>query len=206
MTRRVQDATIELGIREERVAPGDHIAYFWDTPADFLRGIAFLELGLRGSDHGVIFGHEAANAEVLDVLRQHGLDPDDLAAEGRLSVLGSAVTGDAMLSNIGEVFQRAVTRGAPLIRLLGNIGWGRPGWPGEQDILAFEAKVTGAARAFPCVVVCMYDVQALPGRVMVHGAYETHPLTICGNVLRENPYYVGVDDFLGRISASETKK
>jgi len=32
---------------------------------------------------------------------------------------------------------------------------------------------------------------------------ETHPLTICGNVLRENPYYVGVDTFLARMSASE---
>ncbi|MDQ6886440.1 MAG: MEDS domain-containing protein [Gemmatimonadota bacterium] len=203
MPMRIRDSTIELGVRDERVAPGDHVAYFWDTRPDFVRGIAFLERGLRGEDHGVIFGHEDANAEVLQVLREHGLDPDVLAAEGRLSVLGSAATGDAMLANIGEVFERAVARGAPLIRLLGNIGWGRPGWPGEEDILAFEAKVTGAARAFPCVVLCMYDVQALPGRVMVHGAYETHPLTICGNVLRENPYYVGVDTFLARMSATE---
>jgi hypothetical protein len=100
-----------------------------------------------------------------------------------------------MLSSIGACFQRAVDSGCTLIRLLGNIGWGHPDWPGQDDILAFEAKVTGAAKAFPCVVVCMYDVEALPGKVMVHGAFETHPLTFCGNLLRQNPYYVGVHEF-----------
>jgi hypothetical protein len=48
-------------------------------------------------------------------------------------------------------------------------------------------------------VVCMYDVQQLSGRIMVHGAYETHPLTVCGNVLRENPHSVPIDDFLARL-------
>jgi hypothetical protein len=33
------------------------------------------------------------------------------------------------------------------------------------------------------------------------GAYETHPLTFCGNVLRENPFYVGVDEYLERMGA-----
>ena len=30
----------------------------------------------------------------------------------------------------------------------------------------------------------MYDVRQLSGRIMVHGANETHPLTVCGDVLR----------------------
>jgi hypothetical protein len=62
--------------------------------------------------------------------------------------------------------------------------------------------VTGAAKQFPCVVMCMYDVASLSGNIMVHGAYETHPLTFCGNVLRENPFYVGVDEFLERIKSA----
>ena len=103
-----------------------------------------------------------------------------------------------MLANIGEVFTNAVTGGATLIRLLGNIGWGHAGWPDEHDILEFEARVTGAAKQFPCVVVCMYDVHALPGRIMVHGAFETHPLTFCGNVMRQNTHYVEVDEFLAK--------
>jgi hypothetical protein len=45
----------------------------------------------------------------------------------------------------------------------------------------------------------MYDVASLSGSVMVHGAYETHPLTFHGNVLRENPFYVGVNEYLERL-------
>jgi hypothetical protein len=40
---------------------------------------------------------------------------------------------------------------------------------------------------------------------MVHGAYETHPLTFCGNVLRENPHYVEVDQYLGRLEELEDR-
>jgi hypothetical protein len=45
----------------------------------------------------------------------------------------------------------------------------------------------------------MYDVNNLSGQVIVHGAYETHPLTFCRNVLRENPYYVGFDEFVDSL-------
>ena len=186
---------VTLGIGGETVKVGDHIAYFWESEHEFDRGVEFLALGLRGNDHGVIFGHEEANEKVLSSLRKKGLPVDDLVKGGRLNVLGGATTGDLMLGSIGDCFKRAIDEGCGLIRLLGNIGWGHPDWPGQDDILAFEAKVTGAAKSFPCVVVCMYDVDSLSGKVMVHGAFETHPLTFCRNILRQNPFYVGLEDF-----------
>lgn len=81
---------------------------------------------------------------------------------------------------------------------------GKPGWPNEADLLEFEAKVTGAARAFPCIVVCMYDVRSLAGTVILHGAFETHPVTVCGNLMRENRHYVEVDAFLARRREAKT--
>lgn len=192
-------ASVDLGFRDQEATVGDHIAYFWETRADFLRGVDFLAHGLRTGEHGVVFGFEEANTDVISALKEKGLDTEALAADGQLTVVGGMTAGDAMLASIGGVFQKAIDDGCSLIRLLGNIGWGRSGWPSEGEILAFEAKVTGAAKAFPSVVVCMYDVNALPGKVMVHGALQTHPVTIVGNVVRENPYYVGVDEFLADL-------
>jgi hypothetical protein len=40
---------------------------------------------------------------------------------------------------------------------------------------------------------------------MVHGAYETHPLTFCGNVLRENPHYMQVDQYLLQLEEMEDR-
>lgn len=192
---------IALGLRDEKIKLGDHIAYFWENDREFEEAVGFLLVGIRSGDHAVVFGHDEANKKVVDLLRKNGLDTDHLQSSDRLTVITGGPSGDRMLGNIGETFQGAVDRGSGCIRLLGNIGWSRPGWPDDLDILAFEAKVTGAAKQFPCVVVCMYDVASLSGSIMVHGAYETHPLTFCGNVLRENPFYVGVDEYLERMRA-----
>ena len=156
-------------------------------------------VGIRNGDHVVVFGHDEANKKVVDLLGKLGIDTDHLKNSERLTVITGGPTGEKMLRTIGDSFGRAVEAGCGCIRLLGNIGWSKPGWPDDLDILAFEARVTGAAKQFPCVVMCMYDVASVSGSVMMHGAYETHPLTFHGNVLRENPFYVGVDEFLERL-------
>ena len=203
--RRGSEGTVELGLRGERVKLGDHIAYFWEKEREFDEAVKFLILGIRQGEHAVVFGHDEANQKVLGILRRNGLDTDHLQTANRLSVIGGGPSGERMLGGIGEKFQQAVAGGAACIRLLGNIGWSKPGWPDDLDILAFEAKVTGAAKQFPCVVMCMYDVAHLSGTVMVHGAYETHPLTFCGNVLRENPHYVEVGQYLVQLEEMEDR-
>jgi hypothetical protein len=177
----------------------DHIAYFWETEQQFNDAVGFLETGIRAEDHCVVFGYEDANEKVMAALKQRGVNVEQLMVKKRLSVLTAETTGDATLQSIGTTFKKALDAGAPLIRLLGNIGWHRPKWPDEADILAFEAKVTTAARAFPCVIICMYDVNALSGRVILRGGLETHPVTIFGNVVRENPHYLTVDKFLEKF-------
>jgi hypothetical protein len=192
---------ISLGIHgaDTFVHKCDHIAYFWENESQFRNAIGFLELGLKGNDHCVVFGYEDANEKVLSILEEKGFDRKELVSEKRLSVLRADASGEATLGNIGATFQKALEDGAPMIRLLGNIGWHRPEWPNEKEILAFEAKVTEAARAFPCVVICMYDVNALPGKIIMRGGLETHPITIRGNVVRENPFYVSIQEFLEQL-------
>ena len=109
------------------------------------------------------------------MLRDRSVNVDDYQRRGQLTVVGGDSTGAATLSKLGAMFQKAVDDGAQVIRLLGNIGWGKKGWPEEDDILDFEHQVTGAAKAFPAVIVCMYDVNTLSGRVIVQGGLATHP-------------------------------
>lgn len=194
--------SVPLGIGDASVELGEHIAYFWQSEDDFNRAIGFLEAGLEQNDFCVIFGHDEANRKLLDLLRARGVDPRRLIEARRLCVVGGGPTGESMLASIAVVFQDAIKMGARAIRLLGNIGWGREGWPHDDDILAFEARVTEAAKQFPCVVVCMYDVMNLAGRIILKGGFETHPLTVCDHTLRENPLHVPTESFLARLAAS----
>lgn len=192
---------IDLGIRSLRAPIGSHVAYFWEKPEQFREAVQFLRGGVRPGDHLVVFGHEEANLDVLDALTSMGHDPAALEERGQLTVLGAGTSATDTLEQIGTVFQAAVDGGASLIRLLGNIGWGRSEWPDEREILRFEARVTEAAAAFPCVVICMYDLQSLTGSVVFKGAFCTHPLTIYDNLIRENPMCIEVEDFLARMDA-----
>jgi hypothetical protein len=191
--------TAPLGIGTAVAHAGDHIGYFWESDREFERGVGFLEEGLRAADACFVFGHEPANLKVLGVLRKDGFPVDRLLAEKRLLVLEGRPSGDAMLKEIGGAFQSAMAGGARMLRLLGNIGWGRRNWPEDDAILEFEARVTGAARQFPCVIVCMYDVASLSGRIILKGGFETHPLTVQADCLCENPHYVKLDEYLEQL-------
>lgn len=191
---------IRLGIGNSDVALGDHLAFLWETDEEFQSAVGFLQCGLEADDYGVIFGHNDANERVVSVLRDSGLDIDRLLLTGRLTLMQGTEDAGAMLAGIGSGFTDSVGKGARVIRLLGNIGWGRIGWPSERDILAFESKVTDAAKLFPCVVVCMYDVARLSGRILTHGAFETHPWVVQRGIVRENPYHLCTEDFLSGLA------
>jgi hypothetical protein len=196
----MSDTAVPLGIRDQQVRICDHIAYFWESAEEFAEGVGFLEIGLRGSDYCVIFGHPEANERVLAVLAQRGFPEQSLV--GRASILGGSKLSDDMLTQIAAQFKGAVESGAQLIRLLGNIGWGHPDWPGENDILNFEARVTDACRVFPCIVVCMYDVKSLTGRIIVRGGLQTHPLTDCGSGVERNPHFIPAAQYAARYLRS----
>lgn len=142
------DRGIPLGLRDELVAAGDHMAYFWETLKDFREGVGFLDVGLERRDFCVIFGHADANRRVREVLAERAYDVPRLQNQGRLAIVDGQTTAAKLLSTIGDVFTDALERATP-IRLLGNIGWTHTGWPDEVDLLEFEARVTTAAKRFP---------------------------------------------------------
>ena len=192
-------ADVRFGGDPSGVPESAHVAYFWNTAQEFADAVTFLEVGLRGADHGIIFGHDEANLEVCRILESRGIDLARLTADGRLTILRGRPDGDQMLQEIGQAFEGALARGAGLVRLLGNIGWNRADWPDEQALLKFEAQVTEAAKQFPCVVVCMYDVAGLPGTIVHHGGLGTHPHVVCNGHLENNPQYLPAEIFLRRI-------
>src|SRR5215211_2744735 len=100
--------TVNLGIAEEMVFAGDHIAYFYDSEAEFEKAFGFLELGLRGGDHCVVFGIPEDSDRSLDVLRSRGWSPDELIEQGRLSVVRPALTCDETVASVSRHFTQVL--------------------------------------------------------------------------------------------------
>ena len=192
---------IPLGITNDEVDLGSHLIYFWQSEDEFAHGVGFLEPGLLGEDHCVVFGHDEATERVFRLLQAKGFDTESLMQQHRITLLRREAPAGTTLSDIEDVFKAAVRAGAPAIRYLGNLGFGEAPLPGNgiEDVLELEARVTSLTKRFPAVVVCMYDVNTLPGQLILRGGFQTHPVAVCGNHVIHNPYYIPEDDFMREI-------
>jgi MEDS: MEthanogen/methylotroph, DcmR Sensory domain/Putative zinc-finger len=193
------ERNVPLGVAGAFAAPGDHIGYFWEDDQEFDATTGFLAAGLERDEVCILLGHAAANARVVAGLERRGLPPDDMRRRDRFHTMSGQQPADALLREIDDRVRAAVDDGAPMVRILGHLGWEHPGWPAEREILSLEARVTDAVRKLPSVVLCAYDVRGLSGRRLLLGGLECHPLTLRRATLRPNEHYVACDPFLQRL-------
>jgi DcmR-like sensory protein/putative zinc finger protein len=192
---------IPLGLGESAVAPGDHVAYFWESEREFQAAVGFLAAGVEQQEICILLGHDEANQFVTAEFKRASIDVAALRRKGRLHLVSGKRSGEALLDEIGDRVKTAVHRGEPLVRILGNLGWGRPDWPTERDLLCLEARVTDAIRNFPTVVMCAYDVRNVPERDLLLGGLECHPLMFRRGDLQTNAHYVPAEPFLAALDS-----
>ncbi|HET7701175.1 MAG TPA: MEDS domain-containing protein [Candidatus Limnocylindria bacterium] len=190
-----------LGFGDRTIPVPSHVCLFYYDDTELRSRFGFLKIGLEAPDEAVVlFGR----AERLDQVKAY-LASDlgrDLAADhdsGKLVFVGGDRDPDVLLGGIGSALDRLAKRGTKLIRFMGFIGWGDPSWPSDIELLKFEAAVNGAAAKFPVIVVCAYNVVELPGPILMTGGVATHPYTVVGATLCENPHYVTTTDYLTRL-------
>ena len=187
---------IALGITDDEVPLGSHLIHVWRSEPEFERGVRFLEMGIDDeSQYCVLFGHDEANDRVLQILRKTGRDLGRVIRGGRLVILRRESSAPATLASIDAAFSSAVGKGAMAIRYLGNLGMGQAPLPGKgaDEVVEVESGATRLADRYPCVIVCMYDINTVSGRLVLEGGFGTHPLAVCREALRPNPYYTAGD-------------
>lgn len=183
---------IALGITDDEIELGTHLIHFWRTEAEFESGVRFLQLGIsEESQYCVLFGHDEANQHVLEILRKTNRDLDRVLEEGRLIVFRRDSSASVTLARIEEAFSAAVRRGATAIRYLGNLGMGQDPLPagGADEVIQLETGATVLALRYPCVMVCMYDVNTVSGHLLLAGGFGAHPLSVWRDELRQNTCY-----------------
>jgi hypothetical protein len=182
---------IPVGITDDRVTLGSHLIYFCESDDDFARGVRFLYPGLGKKEHCIIFGHDEALDKVQATLRADGYDPQELVSKRKLTILPRRSDAKGTIADITDIVQAALRAGASCVRFLGNLGMGNDPLPaGEDDVLELESQADSLIHGLPCVIVCMYDVRTLSGRLILKGGLETHDLAVCSHGVQKNPYYL----------------
>ena len=142
-------------------------------------------------------------------LGQAGIDVPHCESCGQLEVLEwqqayldetGGFDKDKMLATIDHLTGAGRDAGYGRIRIMGDMGWVFTDIPGASDILEYEAEVNDVLARNKQPAVCVYDVAKLSGAMMMD-LLRTHPLTLVGGVVQENPFYTPPREMLEELRA-----
>jgi hypothetical protein len=185
-----------LGFGELSVSVPSHLCLFYYDDVELKAKLGFARIGLESEREAVVlFGRRPRLEQIVGYLADEGLDVVGFQASGRLVLVEGAADRQGLLANIAEHLDGLMATGVELIRFLGFIGWEDPTWPTHEELLTFESLVNVAATSYPAVVMCTYKLTEIPGPLLIYGGIETHPLTIIGDTVCENPHYLPPDRY-----------
>lgn len=105
-------------------------------------------------------------------------------------------TLDAMTTSVPDGAYRR-------LRIMGNMAWALHGGAATPEkLIEYEAEVNDVLSRNRQPAVCVYDVSKLSGAMMMD-LLRTHPLTIIGGVVQENPFYTPPAQMLRELRARE---
>ena len=182
-----------------------HICAFFNSLDEEHRVLRpFIRDGLDRGERGFHIVDPERRAEHLRRLAEGGINVDWAMGTGQLEVRpwqdaylrGDRFNQNAMLALIEEVLQSAT--GYPLTRLLAHMEWALLDKPGVDDLVEYETRLNYVLPKYDDPVICTYDLTKF-GSSVAMDILRTHPVTIMGGVLQENPFFVPPDEFLLEI-------
>ena len=199
-----------LGLRNVYVDKGAHVAHFfrgeeerWSVLAPYIRA------GLE-SDECVVVTEASASTTITGHLKESGVDVDAALASGQLLISdgGSQVEEmssmfDDVISKFDDVISKARSAGREVIRIAGDMTWALAKMPTAEKLLEWEAFYDAhVGKRANFIALCQYDHTRFGGSVIMC-ALQTHPLSIIGNIVQENPFYRDPEEVLRELSQAK---
>ncbi len=190
-----------FGLPDVYVDKGAHVAHFFQGDHERVNILApFLRAGLESGDQCVLVAEASASPIIADSLKELGVDVEAALASGQLLVSDGSSSMDEISSLFEDVISRSKSAGRDVIRIGGDMTWVLGKLPTAEKLLEWEAfydKYVGPRANF--VALCQYDQSRFGGSAIMC-ALQTHPLSIIGNIVQENPFYRDPGEVLQEIS------
>lgn len=158
------------------------------------------EKNLHIVDPGLLDDHRAR-------LTASGIDAGACEACGQLQVLpwheayfddSGKFDKDRMLATVDHLTGTGREAGYSRLRIMGNMNWVFGDTPGSSDVIEYEAEVNEVLARNRQPAVCVYDMAKLSGAMMMD-LLRTHPLTLIGGVVQENPFFTPPSEMIEEL-------
>jgi hypothetical protein len=86
-------------------------------------------------------------------------------------------------------------RGPRHVRATAEMIWALEAIPGIEHLMVYESRLNYFIPGKPWMSICLYNLTRFSG-AMIMKVLQTHPYTISGGVITQNPYFQDPDDWL----------
>jgi len=116
---------------------------------------------------------------------------------------GDKFDQDRMKRALDDLLSAHSATGRPPMRLAGQMDWIFSNPPGIEQLIEYEATVSGVLSRAKTPTVCVYDARRLSGGMLIE-LLRAHPLTVMNGVLHENPFYTPANEMLDELRRRQT--
>ncbi len=96
---------------------------------------------------------------------------------------------------LNDFFEKSQKNGKRTVRATAEMVWALDAIPGSDLLMVYESRLNYFITGKPWISICLYNVNKFSGATIMN-VLRTHPFTINGGILTENPYFVDPDIWL----------
>lgn len=196
---------LELGIGNYTCNWGTHLCGLYASPEERDAIIfGYLHCGGVASDRQIFIHSEQSRAEFQQTLDAHCPSCKALQGSGRAIDVKEARelyfpegTFDPwyMDKAVNGYYAFSQQEGPANLRAIAEMAWALDVIPGVEHVFAYESRLNYFVKDRRVVSLCLYNIGKISGRMLMN-VLETHPFTITGNTISQNPYFVHPDRWL----------
>jgi hypothetical protein len=197
--------TLRLGMGSYTCNWGTHICGLYETENERDEIIfGFLSQGCTDGDMQLYCPVERTQSEFRREFIAHCPhcaghldDPDSFSLLSAKDLYYPSGTFDPhhMDRSLNAYYVTSQENGRRNIRATAEMVWALEAIPGIEHLMAYEARLNYFIPGKPWISICMYNINRFPGSTVMN-VLRTHPFTISGGVITQNPYYIHPDKWL----------
>lgn len=192
--------TRPFGIPGLELAPGDHICalYRGEDNRDAIT-IPFLRAGLDAGDKCVCILDSTDPAEYwtrLGAVEEEAAEQVEILDSESTYLRSDVFDPETMIGFWDEQARQSLgTDTYDFVRSVGEMTWALQGLPSLEPLLTYEARLNSFVPRYPQVNLCLYDLEAFDGELIVD-MLKIHPQVLVSGVIVDNPFHAAPEDLL----------
>jgi hypothetical protein len=129
----------------------------------------------------------------------HVHDPDrfQILSDRELYYPDGTFSPWAMDDGLNGFFSESQKTGPRNIRATAEMAWALQAIPGVEHLMVYESRLNYFIPGKPWISICLYNLNKFSGATIMD-VLRTHPFTISGGIILQNPYFVDPDQWLAK--------